>query len=76
MHMPTDKFRSDPNSIEKEIIAILADIEKQHEIKILWAVESGSRSWGFESPDSDYDIRFVYANRLEWYLSIKEKGML
>lgn len=58
----------------KEIInAKLKEIEKQHDVKILYAVESGSRGWGFESTDSDYDVRFIYIHRPEWYLSIERK---
>jgi predicted nucleotidyltransferase len=37
----------------------LLEIEKEHNVKILYAVESGSRAWGFESLDSDYDVRFI-----------------
>lgn len=49
----------------------LHEIEEEHHIKILFAVESGSRSWGFESADSDYDVRFVYMHKKDWYLQIK-----
>ncbi len=42
-------------------------------VDILFACESGSRAWGFASPDSDYDVRFVYTHPLEWYLSVSEK---
>ena len=42
-------------------------------MKILHAVESGSRSWGFASPDSDYDVRFVYMRDLPYYLGLQEK---
>ena len=38
-------------------------IEEAENIKMLLAVESGSRAWGFASPDSDYDVRFVYIRR-------------
>lgn len=58
----------------KEIIADkLKEIEQNHHVKILLAVESGSRAWGFPSQDSDYDVRFVYIRHPEWYLSIDEK---
>jgi len=54
----------------KEIIGIVQDrlrkIEKEHSVKILYAIESGSRAWGFESTDSDYDIRFIYAHKKNW----------
>ncbi|MDR0503592.1 MAG: nucleotidyltransferase domain-containing protein [Treponema sp.] len=51
----------------------LLQIEDEHKVKILYAVESGSRAWGFESRDSDYDIRFIYAHKKEWYLNILPK---
>ncbi len=55
-----------------KIIEILKNISQENNIKILYAIESGSRAWGFASLDSDYDIRFIYARPLEWYLSIEE----
>ena len=58
----------------KEQIAIeLNRIQEQHDVQILYAVESGSRAWGFASTDSDWDVRFIYIHRPEWYLSIDEK---
>ncbi|MFB7139942.1 nucleotidyltransferase domain-containing protein [Gottfriedia sp. NPDC056225] len=51
----------------------LKQIEIEHDVKILFAVESGSRAWGFPSKDSDYDVRFVYVHRKDWYLSIDQK---
>ena len=56
--------------IQKEIQDNLDAIEKKYDVKILLAVESGSRAWGFASPDSDYDVRFIYAHRAEEYLRI------
>lgn len=53
-----------------KIIARLVEIEKAEGVRIFYACESGSRAWGFPSADSDYDIRFIYAHRPEWYLSI------
>jgi predicted nucleotidyltransferase len=54
------------------ITAALAALEAQHGIRILYACESGSRAWGFPSPDSDYDVRFIYVQPLDWYLSLDE----
>jgi predicted nucleotidyltransferase len=48
-------------------------LERQHNIKILYAVESGSRAWGFASPDSDWDVRYIYIHQLDWYLQIDDK---
>ena len=41
------------------IISKLKQIEKDYNVRVLLAVESGSRAWGFASPDSDYDVRFI-----------------
>jgi len=43
------------------------------EVRILLAIESGSRAWGFPSPDSDYDVRLVYARPLPWYISVEQR---
>lgn len=51
----------------------LKHIEKKRNVKINYACESGSRAWGFASPDSDYDVRFLYTHPLEWYLTVSEK---
>lgn len=56
--------------IQKEIQDNLNQIEEQYDVKILLAVESGSRAWGFASADSDYDVRFIYVHRPEEYLRI------
>ena len=48
----------------------LALLEKERQIQILLAVESGSRAWGFPSPDSDYDVRIIYRHDQDWYLGI------
>lgn len=48
----------------------LERLEQVEDVVVLLAVESGSRAWGFPSNDSDYDVRFVYVRRPEWYLSI------
>lgn len=50
----------------------LNELEKKENIIILHAIESGSRGWGFESKDSDFDVRFIYVHPIEWYLSVFE----
>ena len=57
----------------KDIIADkLKEIEKSENVKILHAVESGSRAWGFESPDSDFDVRFIYVRKIDDYLKLQD----
>lgn len=57
-------------NIREDIEARLAAIESHETVRFLFAVESGSRAWGFPSPDSDYDVRFVYVRPRDWYLSL------
>lgn len=52
------------------ILKELRAIEDTENVKILFAIESGSRAWGFPSPDSDYDVRFIYTRPVDWYLSL------
>ena len=60
----------------KELILTELDkIGERHRVKILYAVESGSRSWGLHSEASDYDVRFIYIHQPEWYLSIDPQGV-
>ncbi|MEM1319865.1 MAG: nucleotidyltransferase domain-containing protein [Bacteroidota bacterium] len=55
----------------------LSSIALEKDLTILYACESGSRAWGFPSPDSDYDVRFVYLKPHDWYFSIhNRKDML
>jgi predicted nucleotidyltransferase len=55
-----------------EILAALRSIEAEAQVRVLLAVESGSRAWGFASPDSDYDVRFIYVHDPAWYLTVFE----
>ena len=59
-----------PTAIVNRIRTRLQQVEAEHGVRILYACESGSRGWGFESPDSDYDARFVYVHDLPWYLRV------
>jgi predicted nucleotidyltransferase len=51
----------------------LRRIESKYGVRVLYAVESGSRAWGFASKDSDYDVRFLYVHPLAWYLSVEQQ---
>ena len=52
---------------------ILKEIELKRNVKILYACETGRRAWGFPSPDSDYDVRFIYMQERDWYLSLSQR---
>lgn len=54
------------------ILSKLDEIERAENVKIIHAIESGSRAWGFASPDSDYDVRFIYIRPMEYYLKLEQ----
>ena len=56
--------------MKKEILSRLSGLEKAEVVRVCYAVESGSRAWGFASRDSDYDVRFLYVRKPTWYFSI------
>ncbi len=57
--------------IKQCIMQKLKDTETQYHVRIPLAIESGSRGWGFASPDSD--CRFIYVHERDWYISVFEK---
>ena len=59
--------------MKEKVIQRIKEIERQYGVRVLLAVESGSRAWGFASPDSDYDVRFIYVHPKDWYLSLEER---
>ena len=56
--------------IRADILERIRAAEEEHNVKVIYAIESGSRAWGFASPNSDYDVRFVYVRPKDWYLTI------
>ncbi|MBB3774046.1 putative nucleotidyltransferase [Angulomicrobium tetraedrale] len=48
----------------------MTNLQCQEDVTLLLAAESGSRAWGFASPDSDYDCRFIFIRHLEHYLCL------
>jgi predicted nucleotidyltransferase len=59
--------------MKSRIVKELNEIEKNYDVKVICACESGSRAWGFASEDSDYDVRFIYVHPKDWYLTIADK---
>lgn len=58
--------------MKKRILKEIEKVEKKNNVKIILAVESGSRAWGFASKDSDYDIRCVHVGKLDNYLGLNK----
>lgn len=56
--------------MEETIKSKLLEIQEKYNVQILYAVESGSRAWGFSSSNSDYDVRFIYVHRPSWYFTV------
>jgi predicted nucleotidyltransferase len=61
------------NITTEQIQAELRRVERENGVRVLFAVESGSRAWGFASRDSDYDVRFIYAHPGDWYLAVEDR---
>ena len=66
----TMNYPAPSDAITATILERLAILEQTHAVRILYACESGSRAWGFASPDSDYDVRFIYVRPRDEYLRI------
>lgn len=68
-----ERLRAIPESFSGAIVESIDERLRalcvQEQVTIPLAIESGSRAWGFPSPDSDYDCRFIYVRRLDDYLS-------
>lgn len=66
-------LRAIPASMDPTVVGSIDDeldrVAREHRVSVRLAIESGSRAWGFPSPDSDYDCRFVYVASLDTYLS-------
>jgi len=61
------------NKVFQRVRHALAQVEAERNVRVLFACESGSRAWGFASRDSDYDVRFLYVHRRDWYLSVEDR---
>lgn len=59
-----------PSPVRAEIMSRLERTEREEGVRIVMAVESGSRAWGFASPNSDFDVRFIYVRPADWYLAV------
>ncbi|KQO64412.1 nucleotidyltransferase [Curtobacterium sp. Leaf261] len=67
-------LRSVPDALDSDVVSAidqrLDGVERDHDVVIPWAIESGSRAWGFPSPDSDYDCRFFFLRRPSDYAAL------
>lgn len=64
------RYKDFNGPVEILINDYLKQTEQEYHVRIIHAIESGSRAWGFASPDSDYDVRFIYARSLDDYLNL------
>ena len=64
------RYKDYEGSVNDLILLKLKEMEAAHHVKILHAIESGSRAWGFASPDSDYDVRLIYVRPQNDYLKL------
>ena len=69
--LPSDLRARAPREVRRAVAAELERMERAEDVRVLLAVESGSRAWGFASPDSDFDVRFVYVRPVDHYLRLE-----
>lgn len=67
------KYENFDGPVEELVRMKIREIEEKENLRVLYVIESGSRAWGFASPDSDYDVRFIYVREKEFYLSLRER---
>lgn len=60
------------SDVKQTIWQELRQVERQENVRIVYACESGSRAWGFPSQDSDYDVRFLYVRPVDWYKQLEK----
>ncbi|ROP60266.1 hypothetical protein EDF81_3110 [Enterobacter sp. BIGb0383] len=65
------EYESVDATMRARVRQALQEVEKKYGVRVLYACESGSRGWGFASPDSDYDVRFLYVHPPKWYLRVE-----
>lgn len=66
------KYEDFDGPVEELVRMKIKEIEEKENIRVLHVIESGSRAWGFASPDSDYDVRFIYVRDKDFYLSLRD----
>ncbi|PVZ82489.1 nucleotidyltransferase [Serratia sp. S1B] len=66
-----EQLNSVGSAMREKVRQVLRDVEQRYQVRVLYACESGSRGWGFASPDSDYDVRFLYVHQPQWYLRVE-----
>lgn len=66
------KYKELKGSVRDLILVKIKEIEEKEHVRVLHVIESGSRAWGFASPDSDYDVRFIYVRDRNFYLSLQD----
>jgi predicted nucleotidyltransferase len=65
----TERHPLEPE-MRARVLQELEQLERERNVTVLYACESGSRAWGFASRDSDYDVRFIYVEKPNWFMQV------